>query len=100
MTLAVPEVVATNVELHVAVAVAPDNAQAVKLPVTPVWVRVTVPVGVVAPIVDVSVTDTLHVEPWLTATGVTHVTVVVVTATPIVTGKAVLALELWVVSPL
>ncbi len=69
MTLAVPEVVAVNVEVHVAVAVVPDSVQVVKLPVTPVSPRVTVPVGVVAPVVEVSVTDTLHVDPSLTTTG-------------------------------
>jgi hypothetical protein len=86
----VPEVFAVNVEVHVAVTVVPDNEQAVKLPVTPVSARVTVPVGVVAPVVEVSVTDTLHMEPWLTTTGVMQLTVVVVLASPIVTGNAVL----------
>ena len=47
-------------------------------PVTPVSLRLTVPVGVVAPEADVSVTVTLHVEPWLITTGDVHVTVVVV----------------------
>ena len=88
-----PEVVAVKVDVHVAVATVPDKEQVVKLPVTPVWIRVTVPVGVVAPVVEVSVTETVHVEPWLTATGVVQLTVVVVTARPIVTGKAVLRLE-------
>jgi hypothetical protein len=63
VTAAVPEVVAVNVEVQVAVAVVPDNEHVVKLPVTPVWARATVPVGVVAPVVDVSVTETVHVEP-------------------------------------
>jgi len=89
----VPEVVAVKVDVHIAVATVPDKEQIVKLPVTPVWIRVTVPVGVVAPVVEVSVTETVHVEPWFTATGVVQVTVVVVTARPIVTGKAVLRLE-------
>lgn len=100
MTLAVPEVVAVKVDVHVAVAAVPDNEHAVKLPVTPVWPRVTVPVGVVAPVVEVSVTETVHVEPWMATTGVMQLTVVVVTASPIVTGKAVLGLEAWVASPL
>jgi len=99
VTLAVPDVVAVKVEVHVAVAAVPDREHDVKLPVTPVWVRVTVPVGVVAPVVEVSVTETVHAEPWLTSTGVKQVTVVVVTARPIVTGKAVLGLETWVESP-
>jgi hypothetical protein len=61
--LAVPEVVAVNVDVHEAVVVVPDNEHDVKLPVTPVWARVTVPVGVVAPVVEVSVTVTVQVEP-------------------------------------
>ncbi len=40
-------------------------------------VKVTVPVGVVG-LVDESVTVTVHVEGWPTATGVAHETVVVV----------------------
>ena len=100
MTLAVPEVVAVKVEVHVAVAVVPDSEQVVKLPVTPVSARVTVPVGVAAPVVEASVTDTLHVEASLTTTGVVQLTVIVVTASPIVTGKDVLTLEAWVESPL
>jgi len=51
-----------NVEVHVAVAVVPARVQVVNVPVTPVSVRATVPVGVVAPVVEVSVTDTLQVE--------------------------------------
>jgi len=99
VTLAVPEVVAVNVDVHVAVAVVPDKEHDVKLPVTPVCARVTVPVGVVAPVAEVSVTDTVHVEPWLAKTGVMQVTVVVVTASPTVTGNAVLRLDPWVESP-
>ena len=94
-----PDVVAVKVDVHVAVATVPDKEQIVKLPVTPVCIRVTVPVGVVAPVVEVSVTETVHAEPWLTTTGVMQVIVVVVTARPIVTGKAVLKLEAWVESP-
>jgi len=56
----VPDVVAVKVDVHVAVAVVPDKEQVVKLPVTPVCVRVTVPV---APVVEVSVTETVHAEP-------------------------------------
>ena len=48
-------------------------------PVTPVWLRVTVPVGVrKVPAADESVTVTLQVEPWLITTGVVQLTVVVV----------------------
>jgi len=56
----------------------------------------TVPVGVVAPVEDVSVTVTLQVEPWLITTGVVQVTVVVVGC---VVGTAVIVTEyvtLWV----
>lgn len=100
VTLAVPEVVAVNVEVHVAVAVVPDKEHDVKVPVTPVWARATVPVGVVAPVVEVSVTETVQVEAWFATTGVLQVTVVVVTASPTVTGNAVLWLVAWVESPL
>jgi hypothetical protein len=100
VTLAVPDVVAVKVEVQVAVAVVPDRVHVVKLPVTPVWLRVRVPVGVVAPVVDWSVTDTLQVEPWLATTGVVQLTVVIVTCNPTVTGKAVLVLEECVESPL
>ncbi len=92
VTLAVPDVVGVNVEVHVAVAVVPlrvhvENAD----PVTPVWVTATVPVGVVVGAV-VSVTETVQVEAWLATTGVVQLIVVVVTWTPTLTGNAVLAL--------
>ena len=58
-----PEDDAVKVEVHVDVAVVPVRLHVVNEPVTPVWPRVTVPVGVVAPVVEVSVTDTLHVDP-------------------------------------
>jgi len=94
VTAAVPEVVAVKVEVQVADAVVPDRAQIVNEPVTPVSARVTVPVGVVAPVVEMSVTVTLQVEPWLMTTEVVHETVVEVGWTPTVTGNAVLALPL------
>lgn len=75
MTAAVPEVDAVKVDVHVAVAVVPARVQTEKVPVTPVSLRLTVPVGVVAP--D-EVTVTVQVDPWLTTTGVVHETVVVV----------------------
>jgi len=78
VTAAVPDVVAVKVEVHVAVAVVPLNVHVVKVPVTPVWESDTVPVGVVAPVLEVSVTVTVHVEPWLTTTGVEQVMLVVV----------------------
>jgi hypothetical protein len=59
------------VEVHVAAEVVPDNMQVVNEPVTPVWESETVPVGVrKVPAVEVSVTVTLQVDPWLTFTGV------------------------------
>ncbi len=59
-------------------AVVPEREQVVNDPVTPAWVRPTVPVGVVAPVAEVSATVTVHVEPWLMTTGVVQVTLVVV----------------------
>ena len=70
---------AVKVEVHVAEAVVPAKVQVVKDPVTPVWLKPTVPVGVMKVPAEVSVTVTLHVEPWLITTGVVHETVVVVT---------------------
>jgi hypothetical protein len=72
----VPDVEAVNVEVHVAEAVVPDRAHAVNVPVTPVWDRATVPVGVTAVPAPVSVTVTVQVEPWLITTGLMQVTVV------------------------
>jgi len=65
--------------VHVADAVVPARVQVVKLPVTPVWLNATVPVGVLVVPADTSVTVTLHVDPWLITTGVVQDTVVVVT---------------------
>ena len=79
MTLAVPDVDAVKVEVHTAVAVVPERVHVVKEPVTPVSLKLTVPVGVVAPVGEVSITVTLHAEPWLITTGVAQLTVVVVT---------------------
>lgn len=67
-----------NVEVQVAEAVVPARMQVVNEPVTPVSVRATVPVGVIAVPVEVSITVTVHVEPWLITTGVLQETVVVV----------------------
>ena len=67
-----------KVEVHVADAVVPARVHVVKVPVTPVSLKATVPVGVLAVPGETSVTVTLHVEPWLTTTGVVHDTVVVV----------------------
>ena len=78
MTAAVPDVVAVNVEVHVAEAVVPARVQVVKVPVTPVSLSATVPVGVMNVPAELSVTVTLHVEPTFTTTGVVQVIVVVV----------------------
>ena len=77
MTAAVPDVVAVNVEVHVAEAVVPARVQVVNVPVTPVSLSATVPVGVMNVPAELSVTVTLHVEPTFTTTGVVQVTVVV-----------------------
>ena len=77
--LAVPDVVAVNVEVHDADAVVPDRLQVVNVPVTPVSDSATVPVGVTnEPTLDVSVTVTLQADPEFTFTGVVQLTEVVV----------------------
>jgi len=78
VTAAVPEVDAVNVEEHVAEAVVPAKVQVVNDPVTPVSLRATVPVGVRNVPGELSVTVTVHVEPWLITTGVVQEIVVVV----------------------
>jgi len=95
--LAVPAVDAMKVEVHVAVpAVAlAARVQVVKVPVTPVTAKVTDPVGVItAPAAELSTTVAVHVEPWLTTTGLVHVTLVVVVRTLTVTLAAALVLPL------
>ena len=68
-----------NVELQVAEAVVPARVHVVNVPVTPVSVNATVPVGVRnVPAAEVSVTVTLQVDAWLITTGVVQLTVVVV----------------------
>ncbi len=64
--------------MQVADAVVPLKLQIVKVPpVIPVSERPTVPVGVRnVPAVEVSVTVTVQVEPWLATTGVVQLTVV------------------------
>ena len=69
---------AVNVEEHVAVAPVPARVHVVNVPVTPVSAIVTVPDGVIAVPGEVSVTMTLHAEPWLITTGEAQVTAVVV----------------------
>ena len=97
MTAAVPDVDAVNVEVQVADAVVPARVQVVNEPVTPVSDSATVPVGVVAP-ADVSVTVTLHVDPWLITTGVEQLTVVVVVC-GLTTTLVVPLLAAWFASP-
>jgi len=76
---AVPAVDAVNVEEQVADEVVPARVHVVKVPVTPVWLRATVPVGGRnVPAVEVSVTVTVQVDAWPTLTGLVHVTVVLV----------------------
>ena len=52
-----------KVEVHVADAVVPASVQVVKVPVTPVWLNATVPVGVMNVPGEESVTVTVHVDP-------------------------------------
>jgi len=85
VTAAVPDVVAVKVEVHVAEAVVPAKVHVVNVPVTPFSVRVTVPVGVVAPVLEVSVTVTVHVDPWLATTGLVQETLIVVIAAGVLT---------------
>jgi len=97
VTAAVPDVDAVNVEVHVADAVVPANVHVVNVPVTPVSLRATVPVGVVAP-TEVSVTVTVQVDPWLITTGVVQETDVVVTC-GFTTTLVVPLLAAWFPSP-
>ena len=94
LIVAVPVLVELNVTEHVAVpAVVPAaNVQVVKVPVTPVTVNVTEPVGVLTGATEVSVTVAVHVEPWLTNTGLVHVTAVVVVLLLTTTVAAVVVL--------
>src|SRR5438445_13002553 len=78
--VAVPAVDAVKVLVHVAVpAVVPAaNVHVVNVPVTPLTVNVTDPVGVLTVAVAVSVTVAVQVEPWAITTGLVHVTAGVV----------------------
>ena len=84
--------------MHVAEAVVPARVQVVKEPVTPVSLKATVPVGVMNVPTEVSVTVTVHVDPWLITTGVVQLTVVF-PARRLTTMLAVPVLAVWVVSP-
>jgi hypothetical protein len=91
VTADVPEVVGVKVEVHVADAVVPARVHVVNVPVTPVWLRATVPVGVRnVPAADVSVTVTVQVEAWLATTGVVQLTVV-----EVVRGLTVMLVVPW-----
>ena len=94
MIVAVPDVEAVNVDVHVAVpAVVPAaNVQVVNVPVTPDTVNVTEPVGVLTGAGPVSVTVAVQVDPWLTCTGLTQVTLVVVVRWPTFTVAGVVVL--------
>src|SRR5437899_3910019 len=94
MIVAVPELEAVNVEVHVAVpAVVPAaSVHVVNVPVTPDTVNVTEPVGVLTGAGPVSVTVAVQVDPWLTCTGLTQVTLVVVVRWPTFTVAGVVVL--------
>ena len=94
MIVAVPDVEAVNVEVHVAVpAVVPAaKVHVVNVPVTPDTVNVTEPVGVLTGAGPVSVTVAVQVDPWLTCTGLTQVTLVVVVRWPTFTVAGVVVL--------
>jgi len=101
--LAVPAVEGRKVDEQVAVpATAPAaSVQVVNVPVTPPTVKVTEPVGVVAPVAELSVTVAPQDEPWLITTGLAQVTLVVVawTGEVTVTATVLLVLPLCAVSP-
>ena len=94
MMVAVPAVDAVKVEVHVAVpAVVPAaRVHVVKVPVTPDTVNETEPVGVLTVPAATSVTVAVHVDPWLTNTGLVHVTAVVVVLLLTTTVAAVVVL--------
>ena len=68
------------------------SVQVVNVPVTPDTVNVTEPVGVLTVPAAMSVTVAVHVEPWLTNTGLVHVTAVVVVLLLTTTVAAVVVL--------
>jgi len=99
--LAAPVVVAENVEEHVAMPVVAlgDSVQIVKDPVTPVSMKLTVPLGVIAVPGEVSVTVAMHVEdaPMLIVVGLHEMDVDVVRSVTVIV--VVLELGAWFVSP-
>jgi len=82
--LAAPEADGVNFTLQLDVEPVPTKVQfvALKLPVTPVSVKPTEPFGVVAAIVEVSVTVAVHVDAWLARTGLEHETLILVECLP------------------
>jgi hypothetical protein len=62
--------------VHVADAVVPARVHVVNVPVTPVSVSATVPVGVMNGPALVSVTVTVQVDAWLITTGLSQLTLV------------------------
>jgi len=80
LIVAVPEVEAVKVLVQVAVpAVVPAaNVHVVNVPVTPLTVNVTDPVGVLTVPAAVSVTVAVQVEPCAITTGLVQLTAVVV----------------------
>jgi len=99
VTAAVPVVVGEKVEVQVADAVVPLNVHVVNVPVTPVSLSATVPVGVIAVPLATSVTVTVHVEVCPTRIGVVQDTVVVVVRPAVTTTDVVPLLPEWRVSP-
>src|SRR5438046_9834316 len=80
-----PEADAVNATLQLAVGTVPATMLQLvelKLPATPAWVKETLPVGVVAPTVEVSVTVTVHVDGWFTSTGLEQEMLVLVECRP------------------
>ena len=96
---AVPVVVGENVDVHVADAVVPARVHVVNDPVTPVSLRATVPVGVIAVPPAMSVTVTVQVEVCPTRTGVVQETVVDVVLPVVTITDVVPLLAAWFASP-
>lgn len=98
--LAVPDAEGMNLTPQDAVEPVPAKVQLVtlKLPVTPVAVKLTDPVGVVAPTAEVSVTVAMQVDTWLASMGLEHERLTLVECLP---GDNMVdpALPLWLLSP-
>src|SRR5690348_16121897 len=98
--LATPEAEGVNLTPQEAVEPVPVSIQLVtlKLPATPVCVKLTDPLGVVAPTAEVSVTIAVHVETWFARMGLEHETLTLVECLP---GDSIVdpALPLWLLSP-